>query len=359
MNGDDTVRVNSHNEWDPLEEVIVGVMQGAAVPQWDIMLEATMPEGSMDFFITQVGSGLPQSQYDTACAELDGLAEVIANRGIKVTRPDKLEQARAFSTPNWGAPSGLYAAMPRDILLIVGDTIIESPMSWRSRYFEIEAYRPLLKEYFKDGAKWISAPKPQLLDELYQSDYDKVDPLGNNKFVVNEFEPVFDAADFIKCGYDIFAQLSHVTNSMGIEWVRRHIDSKYKIHLLKPSDSAPMHIDATFMPLAPGKVLLNPERMPVVPEVLKGWDVRYAPKSTIPDSHTMYMSSTWTNMNVLMLDPKTVVVEEQEAPLIEMLMEWGFDVVAVPFRNVMRFGGAFHCVTCDVRRRGDLLSYIN
>ncbi|MNE14264.1 Inosamine-phosphate amidinotransferase 1 [compost metagenome] len=146
---------------------------------------------------------------------------------------------------------------------------------------------------------------------------------------------------------------------MGIEWVRRHIDSKYKIHVLKPADSAPMHIDATFMPLAPGKVLLNPERMPVVPEVLRGWDVRYAPKSTIPDSHTMYMSSTWTNMNVLMLNPKTVVVEEQEAPLIEMLMAWGFDVVAVPFRNVMRFGGAFHCVTCDVRRRGDLLSYIN
>ncbi|MNE14263.1 Inosamine-phosphate amidinotransferase 1 [compost metagenome] len=205
MSGDNILRVNSHNEWDPLEEVIVGVMQGAAVPQWDIMLEATMPEDSKDFFIKQVGNGLPQSQYDTACAELDGLAEVIANRGIKVTRPDKLEQARAFSTPNWDAPSGLYAAMPRDILLIVGDTIIESPMSWRSRYFEIEAYRPLLKEYFKDGAKWISAPKPQLLDELYQSDYDKVDPLGSNKFVVNEFEPVFDAADFIKCGYDIFA----------------------------------------------------------------------------------------------------------------------------------------------------------
>lgn len=359
MNGNRMLRVSSYNEWDPLEEVIVGVMQGAAVPQWDIMLEATMPEDSKEFFIREVGHRLPKSQYDAACAELDGLAEVIASRGIKVTRPDRLEQAKPFSTPSWSAPSGLYAAMPRDILLVIGDTIIESPMSWRSRYFEIEAYRPLLKEYFKDGAKWISAPKPQLLDELYQADYDKLDPLGNNKFVVTEFEPVFDAADFIKCGYDIFAQLSHVTNAMGIEWVRRHIDAKYKIHVLKPVDSAPMHIDATFMPLAPGKILLNPERMPVVPEVLKGWDVRYAPKSTIPDSHTMYMSSTWTNMNVLMLDPKTVVVEQQEAPLIDMLVDWGFEVVAVPFRNVMRFGGAFHCVTCDVRRRGDLLSYIN
>ncbi|KQQ63499.1 amidinotransferase [Pseudomonas sp. Leaf129] len=359
MNGSSEIRVSSHNEWDPLEEVIVGVMQGAAVPEWDIMLEATMPEDSKDFFIREVGNRLPQSQYEAACKELDQLAEVIASRGIIVTRPDKLEQAKSFSTPSWSAPSGLYAAMPRDILLILGDTIIESPMSWRSRYFEIDAYRPLLKEYFRSGAKWISAPKPQLLDELYQSDYDKVDPLRSDKFVINNFEPVFDAADFIKCGYDIFAQLSHVTNSMGIEWVRRHIDKKYNIHLLESTDCAPMHIDATFMPLAPGKILLNPERMPILPRVLKGWDVRYAPKSTIPSSHTMYMSSTWTNMNVLMLDPKTVVVEEQETSLIDMLAEWGFEVVTVPFRNVMRFGGAFHCVTCDVRRRGELLSYIN
>ena len=352
-------RVSSHNEWDALEEVIVGVMQGAAVPEWDVTLEATMPEESKEYFIREAGNRLPKSQYLAACAELDGLAEVLSGRGIKVVRPDRLDHAKPFSTPNWSAPNGLYAAMPRDILLVIGGTIIESPMSWRSRYFEIDAYRPLLKEYFKEGAKWISAPKPQLLDELYRADYDKVDPLGANKFVVSEFEPVFDAADFIKCGHDIFAQLSHVTNSIGIEWVRRHVDSKYTIHVIKPTDSAPMHIDATFMPLAPGKVLLNPERMSEVPRVLKDWDVRFAPKSTIPDSHTMYMSSTWVNMNVLMLDPHTVVVEKQEAPLIDMLVAWGFEVVAVPFRNVMRFGGAFHCVTCDVRRKGGLLSYIN
>lgn len=352
-------RVNSHNEWDPLEEVIVGVMQGAAVPQWDVMLEATMPDESKDFFIREAGNRMPPQHYDAACIELDGLADVIAKRGIKVARPARTDHAKPFSTQNWSAPCGLYAAMPRDILLVIGDTIIESPMSWRSRYFEIDAYRPLLKEYFRDGAKWISAPKPQLLDDLYQPDYDKTDPLGSNKFVINDFEPVFDAADFIKCGNDIFAQLSHVTNSLGIEWVKRHISQKYNIHTITPIDSAPMHIDATFMPLAPGKILLNPERMPASPELLKGWDVRYAPKSTIPISHKMYMSSTWTNMNVLMLDPKTIIVEEQETPLIDMLTEWGFEVVAVPFRNVMRFGGAFHCVTCDVRRQGKLMSYID
>ena len=26
--------VNAHNEWDPLEEVIVGIVDGAMIPPW-------------------------------------------------------------------------------------------------------------------------------------------------------------------------------------------------------------------------------------------------------------------------------------------------------------------------------------
>lgn len=63
--------------------------------------------------------------------------------------------------------TGMYAAMPRDILLVVGNEIIEAPMAWRARFFEYRAYRPLIKEYFRNGAKWTTAPKPTMADELY------------------------------------------------------------------------------------------------------------------------------------------------------------------------------------------------
>ena len=33
--------------------------------------------------------------------------------------------------------------------------------------FEYRTYRPLLKEYFKRGAKWTTAPKPLMSDDLY------------------------------------------------------------------------------------------------------------------------------------------------------------------------------------------------
>ena len=34
--------VNTHNEWDPLEEIIVGIVDGAMVPPWDVIMEATV-----------------------------------------------------------------------------------------------------------------------------------------------------------------------------------------------------------------------------------------------------------------------------------------------------------------------------
>lgn len=63
------------------------------------------------------------------------------------------------------------------------------------------------------------------------------------------------------------------------------------------------------------------------------------------------------SMNVLMLEPGTVVVETQETAMRRFMEDWGFEVVPVHFSNVIRFGGAFHCVTADIRRRGTLMSY--
>ena len=73
---------------------------------------------------------------------------------------------QSYETPDFKS-QGMYAAMPRDILLVIGEEIIEAPMAWRSRFFEYRAYRRLVKEYFNAGAKWTTAPKPTMADELY------------------------------------------------------------------------------------------------------------------------------------------------------------------------------------------------
>ena len=104
----------------------------------------------------------------------------------------------------------------RDILLVIGDEIIEAPMAMRARFFEYRAYRPLIKEYFKRGARWTAAPKPQMSDELYNHNYpfsdeqERLKLTSEGKGMTTEFEPCFDAADFMKAGKDIFVQRSQV-----------------------------------------------------------------------------------------------------------------------------------------------------
>ena len=104
--------------------------------------------------------------------------------------------------------------------MVIGDEIIEAPMAWRSRFFEYRAYRPLIKEYFKQGARWTTAPKPQMADQLYDDQYPMENVMerhalaAQGKFVTTEFEPCFDAADFIRAGRDIFVQRSQVIKIM-------------------------------------------------------------------------------------------------------------------------------------------------
>jgi glycine amidinotransferase len=348
--------VNSHNEWDPLEEVIVGIVDGAVFPPWHVSAEAVLSADQADVFRTMAGSPFPPELVAAASRELDELTHILEAEGVRVRRPEPQDHSLPFGAPGWTS-TGLYDAMPRDVLLVFGNDIIECPMAWRSRYYATSSYRPLLKEYFRSGAKWTAAPKPELPDELYDHEWAQTPEGSPFRSVVTEFEPTFDAADFIRCGRDVFAQRSHVTNDLGIEWIRRHLGDEYRVHMLEFDDDHPMHIDASLMPLAPGRLLINPERVTKVPEIFAGWDVLHAPKPIIPVDHPLYMTSRWINMNVIMLDEKRVVIERQDEPMITAMKEWGLTPIPCNFRNFNSFGGSFHCATIDVRRRGTLESY--
>lgn len=351
--------VNSYNEWDPLEEVIVGRIDDAVVPEWHVTLESTMPEGSWEFFKRRGGQRFPEELLYKAHEEIEGFAKLLAGEGITVRRPERIDQQRPFSTPYWRSKGSLYSAMPRDSFLVVGDDIIEAPMAWRNRYFETSAFRPLLKEYFSRGARWTAAPKPELRDELYTKNFRHPTSPEDMMYAVTEFEPVFDAADFARCGRDIFAQKSNVTNDAGIQWLQRHLGSRYRVHVLEVTDTHPMHIDATFMPLAPGKVLVNPERIAQLPPMFHDWEVLTPPRPTIDITSGFSMCSNWIVANTFMLDEKRVCVEATEEPLVRCFEEWGFEPVPYSLINFNRFGGGFHCCTLDVRRRGGLESYFD
>ena len=352
---------NSHNEWDPLEEVIIGSLEGAMFPGWRTINEVTVPPGEWDDIEKSIGSSgipYPEEYVNAAGKERAEFIHILEAEGVIVRQVDPVNFSASFSTPDWQISSGFCAANPRDPFLVIGNEIIETPMADRSRYFEAWAYRSLFKEYFKAGAKWTAAPKPQLLDPLYDANYTVPTADEAMRYIVTEFEPVFDAADFVRCGRDIFCQESNVTNKFGIEWLQRHLGSEYHIHTIKNRSPEAIHIDTTFMPLAPGKVLINPKWVDVdqLPPILKSWDILIAPEP-VPTADPLKICSPWISVNVLMLDEQRVLVEKNQEPLIKALKEWGFKPIPCAIEHYYPFMGGLHCATLDIRRRGELQSY--
>ena len=353
--------VNSWNEWDPLQEVIVGSARGAADIGYEPALAPYFSAGSSG----GAGGGHPVHPAVVADAErqLDAFASLLERRGITVRRPDPVDHANAMKTPDWEAGGGHAHACPRDLLLVIGDEIIEAPMAQRARYFEFRAYRTLLKDYFRQGARWTTAPKPLMSGDLYRErGPDELAPFDfNTAPLLTEVEPAFDAACFARCGRDIFWQPDLVSNEFGMEWLRRHLGPRFRIHRSAFREPLPTHIDTTLVPVRPGLVLVNPGR-PCIDGTLElfranGWQIVPAPPSVRTGRAPARDVSNWISMNILMLDERTVVVEQAETPMIDLMRSLGCEVIPCPFDRVYAFGGGFHCCTADIRRDGTLQSY--
>jgi len=348
--------VNSWNEWDPLREVIVGSAHGAADIGYEPALSAyyAKDDPARNFR----GAPVPREAADEAQRQLDAFAEMLAKRGITVRRPDALDQNVPARTPDWDAACGRAIACPRDVLIVFGDEIVEAPMAQRGRYFEFRAYRSLMREYFHAGARWTAAPKPLLSDALYD-DHAPFDM--NARPLLTELEPVFDAACFARFGRDIFWQPDLVSNEFGAAWLARHLGPRFRLHRIVFREHAPVHIDATFVPLRPGLVLTNPQR-PCTNGMLalfrdNGWRLVDAPPSVRSGRAPSHDVSNWISMNMLMLDERTAVVEAAERPTMDLLRSLGIEAIPCPFDRVYAFGGGLHCATCDIRRDGVLKSY--
>ena len=120
--------VNSHNEWDPLEEVIVGRLEGATIPPDHPIVTFNVPRTVAKLYRLVGGMRYPRLLRKPAQKELDEFIQILEAEGVKVRRPDPMDFAVRVKTPFWSS-TGFCTACPRDGFLVVGDEIIESPMA--------------------------------------------------------------------------------------------------------------------------------------------------------------------------------------------------------------------------------------
>ena len=360
--------VNAWNEFDPLKRVIVGRADGCMIPPAELPMECKIPVDS-----DMRGSWGPRPQYtvDAGNAQLDGFAAILEKRGIIVDRPTPIDFNQEIGTPDWKNASMFGCMPPRDVILTVGNQMVEATMSYRCRWFEYLCYRPLMQYYFDNDPDmvWEAAPKPRLTEKSYRAGYlddshnikQRLEWVKDLKFVTTEYEPLFDAADVMRLGKDLFCQHGFTTNSKGHDWLQRHFPN-HRIHAMNfPGDAYPIHIDCTFVPLRPGLMFVNPNRYPAAgsDEIFKanGWEIIEAAQPAHKTPPPLCYSSVWLSMNVLVLDHKTICVEASEHNTMEQMDKLGFEVVPVPFRDAYPFGGGLHCSTADVYREGTCEDY--
>lgn len=357
--GDGPRPVNSWDEFTQLREVVVGDVTNARLPAMTDVSAwmACYPELSARE-LDQVAEGaFPKQVIEETTEDLATLISTLRSLGVRVHQPAAPDHAQTFSSPEWSS-DGYLSYCPRDVTMVMGHSIIETPSPMRARYFELlGGMRELFQDYMLNGATWISAPKPRLADELYSLDEDGLPLLG-------ESEPVFDAANVLRVGRDLIYQVSRSGNEMGLRWLQSALrtigDGKFRIHPVRGVYGY-THIDTTITLLRPGLVLLNPERLrpEAVPALFRNWDILWSPpvRDIRPTVVPHPLSAPWLGMNLLMVSPEVAIVDADQPELIAAIEARGITVLPHRLRHSRVLGGGFHCVTLDIVRDGGLVDY--
>ena len=359
--------VNSWNDFDSLRHVIVGRADFTCIPPTEPATEAKIPE---DSDMRGLWGPRPLHTVEAANRQLDTLTQALEAKGIRVDRPTPIQWNQAVTTPDFMTGTMFGCMPPRDVLLTVGKEILSAPMSFRCRYWEYLAYHDLMQRYFDEDPefRWEQTPRPRLTPDAYQVGYfdeitleERLRRTAALDFVTTEHEPLFDAADVLRIGKDLFCQHGLTTNRRGMEWLKRHYPD-HRVHAVNfPGDPYPIHIDATFVPLRPGLVMNNPKR-PLPAEQRKifeanDWEIIDAAQPANDKPPPLCYSSVWLSMNVLVVNHQTVIVEASEVHQMDQLDKLQFEVIPMPFRDAYPFGGGLHCATADVFREGKCEDY--
>jgi len=301
--------ISSYDEWSPLKKIVVGSATTANWPVNDPVFskesekttwkESPVPRGPV-----------PQWIIDEANEDLDDLATTLMNLGVEVVRPDPL---------NFQSHDGMYSYCPRDRLLVYGSTIVDPTMLYPCRDMELQCY------------------------------YDVVDSADHYLFMPRNEGLVLDAANVCRLGDQMLFLESSSGNRKAYDWLCAQFPD---VTIELCNFYAGVHIDSTIVPLREGLVMLNASRVTFdnVPQVFDGWHKIWVNDVVAQGFHEYPYASKWIAMNMLVVDPHTVICDRNQPELIKTLESYKFEVIPKELRHSRTLGGGFHCVTLDLVR---------
>jgi len=261
---------------------------------------------------TPVPSGaVPQWIIDEANEDLQGLVDILTQAGVEVYRPMDMD---------FVSLGGMYNYCPRDRLLIAGDTIVDPAMMYPCRDQEAHAYEFLLSH----DHRCLTMPRDAGM--------------------------ILDAANICRLDDSWLFLESASGNRAAAVWLQAQFPD---INIEICNFYAGVHIDSTITPLREGLVMLNASRVTPenCPRALEGWDKIWVTDVIARDFYQYPYASKWIAMNMLSIDPSTVIIDRSQTQLITTLEQRGITVIPHTLRHSRTLGGGFHCVTLDLWRQ--------
>jgi glycine amidinotransferase len=377
--------LNSFDDWSPLKEVVVGSAKNYTSHDREVSFDIFFHENlfrsdwayprlkkSTDRRAQERAWRIKQKYVDELNEDVEGLALTLASIGIRVHRPIELppsaETIRGFGWEALPVP----ALNIRDNTLILGDEIIETPPAVRSRYLETRLLAKVFRHYSEAGARWTTMPRPVLTDRSFDLSYARAtettlggptEPIENPESSPYDvgLDMMLDGAQVLRLGKDLIVNIANENHAIACSWLERHLGERFRVHrVYRLSDN---HIDSMILALRPGVFLARDLNVrDYLPSPFNKWKFIIPPMPSAKnfpnyDDGDLLLTSPYIDLNVLSVNPETVVANQDCPDVIRALERDGFHVIPVQHRHRRLFGGGFHCFTLDMVRTGTMEDY--
>jgi hypothetical protein len=372
-----------YQHWDPLRVCVVG---RSYPPEFYSWIKIPHVRKLFERIATET-----EEDYQNIIKKLESF-------GVTVLRPTIPDNS--FNNGKYRAPP----MTPRDYTVMVGETFYEnySRCSFQQSYKDVmDPTWPECNsiEEFATLPTWIQeeCKNTHNLFEynrgLYSNAYDNIfkhiQEQGNkiNSHLDGNYGRI-NGAMISRIGQDLyFGTTSYDQDTTEFRQIIAQEFPNTRNHIVNTGG----HGDGTYCPVCPG-LIISLRDVPTYADTFPGWEVVYLPgqswakvqpfldlkeknKGTwwIPGFEndqdvtnvvenwlghwTGYVEETVFDVNMLIIDPKNVIVFNYNKQVFDALGRYGVTPHVVPFRHRYFWDGGIHCVTSDLHRDGTMQDY--
>lgn len=301
--------------------------------------------------------------------------------GVKVVRPQlPSDLSKLYCHGRWVQPP----VTPRDYFLMIHDKFWIPTVPNRSHADRVFAAQSTLTRTEFDHRDQTQHDAKLL---CYQNIFELVESQGNK--ICHTLFDVISGCFVSRIGNDLFFATQSYDEDQA--QLKKQMDQLFPTTRNKIVNAGG-HGDATYCPVAPG-LLISLYDVPTYAETFPDWEVVYLPPSNYAHMREFeasmkrtkgrwhmpgfeqdqnlvnmveYYFDTWVgqvsetvfDVNILIVDPKNIVVSAHNDQVESACARYGIDVHVVPFRHKYFWDCGIHCVTNDLSRNGNLQSVL-